>query len=825
MYKKIAGLVLHTFYIFLIFFMSANSRDKINKPLTSDIQQAEDSIYILIQQTNKNQVSIGREYIHSGIYPKGSEVSMLSDIEFHFGGIIGNDTLVSEAYRNELYYSFPPIKTSILYDSSAVSESDITTFVVDNLLNPPFTPLLDHVSNKSHTPLNILVTCDSYAWSYGYVEDIIFFNFTIENTGYELIKKFYLGLSMYPIVGYTDGLNAPLIATDDIGGFLKTFQYKNLCNFTDTLNLVWGADNDGDPIDGVFERERIITGLGPAKSCSDVIGILFLNNKQYMNLSYNWWIFSGFPFRSPDWGPRRKENFRNFQTGFTGYPWGNANRYYVMSSGEIDYDQIYTASILPNNPTWLYPDQELANDITDGHSFSGHMLSIGPFDLPPGGTISIPFAYVAGENFHTDPNNIDNLPYFPENYYLNLDFSDIAKNAQWAKWIYDNPGVDTDGDGYFGESMICVLDSVLSDTGWVTTAADTFYYRGDGIPDWKAAGPPPPPKFWVEPLQYGFRIRFNGSLSETEKDIFTKLADFEGYNVYMGRDDRETSLSLVASFDKHNFDKFIYHPELGRYKVEDIPLTLEQLYDLYGENFEPLACSRTSPYSPPMYPDSLFYFKEHSYNASAFGINTPITKVYPEARDPRLIHPDSLTADDYTSDSLFKYFEYELIVEDLLPTVEYFINVTAFDFGSPKSGLQALESSRSINVESGFPLGEHDYQDDKLNVYVYPNPYRIDATYRDEGYEGRGDDSWPDFRVRAINFGNLPPKCTISIYSLDGDLVRRLQHNFPADDPQSHHDHWDLITRNTQMVVSGLYYWVVEADDGQAQMGKLVIIM
>ena len=32
----------------------------------------------------------------------------------------------------------------------------------------------------------------------------------------------------------------------------------------------------------------------------------------------------------------------------------------------------------------------------------------------------------------------------------------------------------------------------------------------------------------------------------------------------------------------------------------------------------------------------------------------------------------------------------------------------------------------------------------------------------------------------------------------------------------------DLITRNTQLAVSGLYYWTVEGDDGSVQIGKLL---
>ena len=56
-----------------------------------------------------------------------------------------------------------------------------------------------------------------------------------------------------------------------------------------------------------------------------------------------------------------------------------------------------------------------------------------------------------------------------------------------------------------------------------------------------------------------------------------------------------------------------------------------------------------------------------------------------------------------------------------------------------------------------------------------------------------------------------------------GDLVRELDHNYPEGGPEAMHDTWNLITRNTQAAVSGLYYWVVESDQG-TQMGKFVII-
>ena len=74
-------------------------------------------------------------------------------------------------------------------------------------------------------------------------------------------------------------------------------------------------------------------------------------------------------------------------------------------------------------------------------------------------------------------------------------------------------------------------------------------------------------------------------------------------------------------------------------------------------------------------------------------------------------------------------------------------------------------------------------------------------------------------------FANLPPRSTIRIYSLDGDLVREIEHDVDPADPMTQLDYWDLITRNSQQPVSGMYYWTVEDVNGDVQIGKLVIIL
>jgi hypothetical protein len=222
----------------------------------------------------------------------------------------------------------------------------------------------------------------------------------------------------------------------------------------------------------------------------------------------------------------------------------------------------------------------------------------------------------------------------------------------------------------------------------------------------------------------------------------------------------------------------------------------------------------------------VFYFVPQDFNRSELGLPKGIRKLYPDQPYPSAATPDSARPEELTEDGYLKYFEYEFVIDNLLPTVSYWVNVTAFDFGSPSSGLPSLETSVTVGAKHAYALSSADEVARRgLEVFVYPNPYRIDAGYRALGFEGRVETDRPDDRVRAIHFANLPPKCTIRIHTLDGDLVREIVHDMDPSDPNASHDTWDLITRNTQLIVSGLYYWTVEADNGETQIGKLVIIM
>ena len=776
-------------------------------------------------------------------YPRGSNVSYLFAGAFWIGAIVGRDTLVSVgadgwSATRELYPDAPPfggmIKRSItnpdspLYEG-AISEEDYISMYTDTITEGVD---LDY-GGRAHTPLNIEITDASYAWSYAYAEDFILFDYKIRNIGTRDITEVYMGVYVDADVAVSSSTNGHI---DDLCGFLHTYpgEFGN-CVFNDTVNIAWIADNDGD--------------LGTPGPAPHVTATRIVRTPaEEMKVSFNWWVSNGNP--SLDFGPRQKnvENFRDLGTGGLGTPEGDANKYNFMGNREFDYDQAFVASIQITDTMWLYPNQAVASDIADGFD-TRYLLSFGPFSIRPGQTLPVSLAYVGGMNLHTDPNNDDNLPDDPASYYAGLDFSDLALNATWAGWIYDNPGVDTDNDGFAGLFHVCCADSSEFPTDtfwntntpptvdsivytWICTDSTIYYYQGDGVPDFVGAAPPPAPDFWLEPTLSKINVRFNGLRSETTEDVFSRHIDFEGYRIYVGRDNRAASYGLVASYDVEDYNKLVFVPQDERYVLFDVPFTIDSLRCLYADScddmeFIPDSYTNSRPFVHPDFPESTFIFEAQDYNVSEFGPGSPIRKRFPLQPYPSNLFPDSAQPDELTADGYLKYFEYEAVIENLLPTVPYFVNVTAFDYGSPESGLASLESSVSVGAQSAYPMATTDsVASQGLEVYVYPNPYRIDGDYRDRGFEGRTDDDRPPDRTRALNFANLPPKCTIRIFTVDGDLVREIKHDKdPSIDSKASHEYWNLITRNTQMIVTGLYYWTVENPNGDVQIGKLAVIM
>jgi hypothetical protein len=106
------------------------------------------------------------------------------------------------------------------------------------------------------------------------------------------------------------------------------------------------------------------------------------------------------------------------------------------------------------------------------------------------------------------------------------------------------------------------------------------------------------------------------------------------------------------------------------------------------------------------------------------------------------------------------------------------------------------------------------------DVYVVPNPYRENAAWdlAETNFEPTG---------RRIKFFNLPELATIRIYTLAGDHVATIEHDDKAVTPGEPpgQTSWNLISKNNQDTVSGVYiYHVRSGVDGAEKVGKFVVI-
>ncbi len=781
-------------------------------------------------------------------YPYPGPLEYLFSGAFWIGSVVGRDTLVSVGadgwqYTREMWPDPPsgidnsPIggfeyhTINNANDDKAISEQDWICIYTDTLTDPAFVQS-DGVDGRPHIPLGIEVTQRSFAWSYDYAEDFVLFDYSIKNINpRRTLTKVYMGIYVDGDVGTTGNSER---SADDICGFKWSIPSPLSlpgCDFVDTIRVAWIADNDGrdkltDPCP--FSENgspTSVTGTRVVRTPSDSL-----------KYSFNWWISNGTP--SLDFGPRKvgtvDDPFRDFG-GYLGTPEGDRNKYYIMRHEEFDYDQLFSA-VDHTAEGWLAQRPGALRIYSPTGFDTRYLLSFGPFDIDPGEVLPISFAYVAGQDLHTNCEAFDKIfnPSYPDAYYNQLSFEDLGKNAMWASWIYDNPGVDTDGDGFRGKYRICVYDSIPDTVngGW-TYLADTSYYEGDGVPDFVGAQPPPPPVQRIFPRvtpnnEGELRVRFNGFRSETTPDVFSHLKDFEGYRVYQSLSKEQSQYVLVTSFDKEDYNRYVWNRSRGFYELKDPPFTIDSLHKIYGPTFNPLDFTRDNPFYRG---DTAFYFTRQDWNKSDLSDTNFIHKVYPDQKPPTTMVIDSAKKyypDELVDDSLFKYYEYEYTLRHLLPSQQYFVSVTAFDFGSPKGGLSSMESRPSANVIGEYAQNQSNLVDSAgLKVIVYPNPYRIDGKYRSEsggGFEGRGQGTYPPDRVRRVHFMNLPHKCTIRIFTIDGDLVREINHDFPPNTPESMHETWDLITRNTQSAVSGIYYWSVESESGN-QVGKLVLIM
>jgi hypothetical protein len=90
------------------------------------------------------------------------------------------------------------------------------------------------------------------------------------------------------------------------------------------------------------------------------------------------------------------------------------------------------------------------------------------------------------------------------------------------------------------------------------------------------------------------------------------------------------------------------------------------------------------------------------------------------------------------------------------------------------------------------------------NIKVVPNPYLVSSLYEPEFGELRREP------LRQIQFVNLPPECTIYIFTVDADLIKTIYHNATNGT-----ETWDLRTEGGRELAAGMYIYVVKTKDSE----------
>jgi len=370
---------------------------------------------------------------------------------------------------------------------------------------------------------------------------------------------------------------------------------------------------------------------------------------------------------------------------------------------------------------------------------------------------------------------------------------------------------------------------------------------------WLVGMAPPPPGMRLWPLDNKVHV-FWDDRSENTRDIRLNAIDFEAYRIWRADNwDRPFGTSeengpqsdlwqLIAEYDVVN-EYVSERLVAGETHSETLSLGRNTGLEAIRYSPEVLDSLKHPEYYPIWEPMTSLVMND------TFGVYT----VFPPLRDSNGEEIEEFKAFiDWESeravlDTFFMVIErpgidslnvkakrgitfYEYVDRDIHNGFLYFYSVTATDHtldfvggeyrvtgegqsGDPSSAFgNTVPGTAAQTAEERERLG--------VNIYVYPNPASRDAL-------GEFQEMFPNAEdptgVR-VKFANLPmARNLISIFTIDGDLVTEIEHDGTNGYGQAS---WNLMSRNGQEVVSGIYLYSVESEDSQFEdfIGKFVIV-
>ena len=115
--------------------------------------------------------------------------------------------------------------------------------------------------------------------------------------------------------------------------------------------------------------------------------------------------------------------------------------------------------------------------------------------------------------------------------------------------------------------------------------------------------------------------------------------------------------------------------------------------------------------------------------------------------------------------------------------------------------LPNIKDAYSFEIK-GSVVNQTNIRENIQKIRVVPNPYLVSSLFEPEFGELRKEP------LRQIQFINLPPECTIYIFTVDADLVKTIYHNSTSGTAI-----WDLRAEGGREIAPGVYIYVVKSGD------------
>jgi hypothetical protein len=345
---------------------------------------------------------------------------------------------------------------------------------------------------------------------------------------------------------------------------------------------------------------------------------------------------------------------------------------------------------------------------------------------------------------------------------------------------------------------------------------------------------------------------FFNNLSQLTPDVRLQTIDFESYRIWRAdgwdrpfgssaENGPESKLwKLIAEFDKVDYFTDTRETSSGTV-TQQLPLGANtgldviryQPLQLRPDSDEAMRYEAGRQLMEDILSDDRFSYLGPTSDPAIFiryfgsnGEITPVGQAFPELQDWENNYAVMDTF--YWDQTGVKFYEY--VDRSVQNGIYYFYSVTATDYAADVTNDGIVNVGRGLsgdpqsNFEFAIPKSDAQTAKERADfgqdIYVVPNP-ATRASLADFSELNPNADDPTGVRVM---FANLPrARNTIKIFSLSGDLIQTIEHDGTSGDGSAF---WNLVSRNGQEVVSGIYLYSVESHDSAFDrvVGRFVVV-